>query len=464
MNEKVGLKRRLKFIHVFVLGLALLTPSTVFDTFGIASLATKGHVPLVYMFAMCAILFTVFSYVHMVKAFPSAGSAYTYVQKTFHPNIGFLVGWSALCDYLFLPMVYALAIKIYMSAYFPSVPEWLWVAVPILLISVANLFNIKVAVSFSTFFVLLQVLISGIFVALLIGGIMSSEGSGNLFSLEPLYSANLTFSAVLAGVTILAYSFIGFDAMSTLAEETINPTKTIPKAMIALALYTGITYTIITYFLQVSYPDVSIFSDPEAAAAEIAPQIGGMLFASIFLGVIIVSNISGGIAAQLSISRLLYAMGRDSVLPRKIFGYVTPNSGIPIYNIVISGGVALTAVFFDLVTAASLISFGAFTAFTFVNLSVIVYYYVKNKKRSIKETFLYLISPLIGISFLSIMWYSMDSQALILGLCWNTAGFIFLLFITKMFKKSAPMFDFDESDPVIIEKDDKQAAVNEINI
>ncbi|RJS59520.1 APC family permease [Bacillus sp. PK3_68] len=464
MNEKVGLKRRLKFIHVFVLGLALLTPSTVFDTFGIASLATKGHVPLVYMFAMCAIIFTVLSYVQMVKAFPSAGSAYTYVQKTFHPNIGFLVGWSALCDYLFLPMVYALAIKIYMSAYFPSVPEWLWVAIPILLISVANLFNIKVAVSFSTFFVLLQVLISGIFVALLIGGMMNREEAGSLFSLEPLYSANLTFSAVLAGVTILAYSFVGFDAMSTLAEETINPTKTIPRAMIALALYTGITYTVITYFLQASYPDVSIFHDPEAAAAEIAPQIGGMLFASIFLGIIIVSNISGGIAAQLSISRLLYAMGRDNVLPRKIFGYVTPRSGIPIYNIIISGGVALTAVFFDLVTAASLISFGAFTAFTFVNLSVIVYYYVKNKRRSIKETFLYLIFPLIGIGFLSIMWYSMDAQALLLGLFWNTAGFIFLLCITKMFKKSAPMFDFDESEPALIEEDKNHTAVNEVNI
>ncbi|MGE7907595.1 APC family permease [Peribacillus sp. NPDC094092] len=451
MDNKNELKRRLKFIHVFVLGLALLTPSTVFDTFGIASLATKGHVPLVYIFAMFATLFTVLSYVHMVKAFPSAGSAYTYVQKAFHPNVGFLVGWSALCDYLFLPMVYALAIKIYMSAYFPGVPGWLWVVLPILLISVANMFNVKVAVSFSSVFVLLQILISAVFVALLIREMMINEGAGPFFSLEPLYSANLTSSAVLAGVTILAYSFIGFDAMSTLAEETINPTKTIPKAMISLAVYIGITYTIITYFLQVNYPDMSIFSDPEAAAGEIAPQIGGMLFASIFLGTIIVSNISGGIAAQLSISRLLYAMGRDNVLPRKIFGYVTPQSGIPIYNIVISGIVALTAVFFDLVTAASLISFGAFTAFTFVNLSVFVYYYIRNKKRSIKETFMYLISPLIGVSFLAIMWYNMDVQALILGAIWNMAGFIFLLYITKMFKNPAPMFSFDELEAMPLE-------------
>ncbi|WP_257350641.1 APC family permease [Pseudalkalibacillus decolorationis] len=439
------LKRRLKLIHVFVLGLALLTPSTVFDTFGIASLATKGHVPLVYIFAMFAILFTVFSYVHMVKAFPSAGSAYTYVQKTFHPNVGFLVGWSSLCDYLFLPMLYALAIKIYMAAYFPGIPEWLWVVLPILIISTANLFNIRVALSLSTVFVFLQILISAVFVALLIRGIIISDSSGHVFSLEPLYSANLTFSTVLSGVTILAYSFIGFDAMSTLAEETINPTKTIPRAMIALALYIGLSYSIITYFMQVHYPDVTIFSDPEAAAAEIAPQIGGMLFASIFLGVIISSNISGGIAAQLSISRLLYAMGRDNVLPRKIFGYVSPKSGVPINNILISGFIALTAVFFDLVTAASFISFGAFTAFTFVNLSVIVYYYVQNKRRSSKDTVLYLISPLIGISFLAIMWYNMDVQALILGVTWNIIGFAFLLHITKMFKKPTPMFVFDET-------------------
>ncbi len=446
MTEQQGLKRRLKFIHVFILGLALLTPTTVFDTFGIASLATGGHVPLVYMFAMVAILFTVFSYVHMVKAFPSAGSAYTYVQKTFHPNLGFMVGWSALCDYLFLPMLYALAIKIYMAAYFPGVPAWLWVVIPIVIISVANLFNVKVAVSLSTVFVFAQILITVIFMALLIKGLANSSETGSIFSLEPLFSANLTLAGVLAGVTILAYSYIGFDAISTLAEETINPTKTVPRVMIALALYIGITYTAVTYFMQVGYPDASVFIDPESAAAEIAPQIGGMLFASVFLVVIILCNISGGISAQLSISRLLYAMGRDNVIPRKVFGYVTPRSRVPIYNIIISGLVAMTAVFFDLVTAASFISFGAFTAFTFVNLSVIVFYYVKNKKRSIKETFMYLISPIIGIGFLIIMWFSMDLRALILGICWNVAGFIFLMYITKMFKKTAPMFNFDEEE------------------
>lgn len=448
MTDERGLKRRLGFFPVFILGLALLTPTTVFDTFGIASLATGGHVPLVYMFAMVAILFTVFSYIHMVKAFPSAGSAYTYVQRTFNPNLGFMVGWSALCDYLFLPMVYALAIKIYMAAYFPSIPSWLWVVIPIIIISVVNLFSVKVAVSLSTIFVFAQVLITVIFVTLLVKS-LSAVNSGtteSIFSLEPLFSANLTMAGVLAGVTILAYSYIGFDAISTLAEDTINPTKTLPRAMIALAVYIGVTYTIVTYFMQVGYPDASVFLDPESAAAEIAPQIGGMLFASIFLVVIILCNLSGGVAAQLSISRLMYAMGRDNVLPRKIFGYVTPKSRVPIYNIIISGLVAMTAVFFDLITAASLISFGAFTAFTFVNLSVIVFYYVKGMKRSPKETMVYLVSPLIGIGFLIIMWFSMDVKALILGLSWNAVGFFFLLFITKGFKQSAPMFSFDEEE------------------
>lgn len=464
MTEQPGLKRRLGFFHVFILGLALLTPTTVFDTFGIASLATGGHVPLVYMFAMVAIMFTVFSYIHMIKAFPSAGSAYTYVQRTFNPNLGFLVGWAALCDYLFLPMVYALAIKIYMSAYFPGVPAWLWVIIPIVIISVVNLFSVKVAVSISTIFVFAQVLITVIFVALLVKS-LSAANSGaveGIFSLEPLYSANLTMAGVLAGVTILAYSYIGFDAISTLAEDTINPTKTLPRAMVALAVYIGVTYTIVTYFMQVGYPDASVFLDPESAAAEIAPQIGGMLFASIFLVIIILCNISGGIAAQLSISRLMYAMGRDNVLPKKIFGYVTPKSRVPVYNIIISGLVAMTAVFFDLVTAASLISFGAFTAFTFVNLSVVVFYYVKGRKRSPKETLIYLVAPLIGVGFLIVMWFSMDIKAMILGLAWNAAGFIFLLFITKGFKKSAPMFSFDEEkieETMEMKKADLEAAL-----
>ncbi|WP_042350632.1 APC family permease [Bacillus massiliigorillae] len=444
MEEKNQLKRNLKLWHIFVLGLALLCPTTVFDTYGIATGISGGHVPTAYMFTLLAILFTAFSYANMVKVYPEAGSAYSYVQKVIDPNIGFMVGWAALCDYIFLPMVYALSVQIYMGAFFPSVPVWIWVFITMLFCSVMNIFNTKVTVTFNTIFVILQITVAIIFVALLIQEILNGNGTGHVFSLEPIYSANLTWSTLLAGSTVLAYSFIGFDAISTLSEDAIQPQKNIPRAMVLLAVFLGLLYTTITYFMQSVYPDVSMFKDPEAASAEIAQQIGGLLFATVFLATVVTGSMVGGITAQLSTTRLLYAMGRDGVLPKKIFGYVNPKTGVPVNNVIISGLFGMTAVFFSLVTATSFISFGAFTAFTFVNLSVIIHYIVKKKERSVKALIFYLLFPLLGLSFIILLWFNMDKHALYMGLIWNVIGVVYLMNMTKMFKVPPPILIREE--------------------
>ncbi|WP_052520343.1 amino acid permease [Aneurinibacillus migulanus] len=153
----------------------------------------------------------------------------------------------------------------------------------------------------------------------------------------------------------------------------------------------------------------------------------------------------GGSAVQLSTSRLLFAMGRDNVIPRKFFGYVHPRTGVPIFNVILSGVFSLSALFFDLETAISFFSFGAFTAFTFVNLSVIAYYIVKKRLHTPKAIILYLIFPIIALSFIGMLWYNMDSKALALGIMWNGIGFGYLLYLTKAFREKQPQFIFEDS-------------------
>lgn len=94
-----------------MMGLAYMQPMTLFDTFGIVSGLTEGHVATAYAFALIAILFTAVSYGKLVRRFPSAGSAYTYAQKAISPHVGFMVGWSSLLDYLFMPMINILLAK-----------------------------------------------------------------------------------------------------------------------------------------------------------------------------------------------------------------------------------------------------------------------------------------------------------------------------------------------------------------
>lgn len=439
-----GLKRSLGVAPLVFLGLAYMSPFAVFDTFGVVSEATHGHVPASYILITIAILFTALSYGKMVKIYPDAGSAYTYTKKTMNPQLGFLVGWSALLDYLFLPMINALLAGIYLSASFPGVPAWVWVVGLAVLITIMNLAGIKIAVSANTLFVLFQLLVAILFVTLTIRTILLGDGAAG-FALNPFYSADIKVNLLFSGASILALSFLGFDAVTTLAEETINPKKNIPKAIFLIALIGGIFFIAVTYFMQSLYPDVSLFKDIEGASPEIAKHIGGIMFQSIFTSGALISVLASGLAAQTSASRLLFAMGRDGVLPKKWFGMLHKKYQTPIFNIIFVGIISLSALFLDLTTATSLINFGAFTAFTFVNLSVIVHYF-KNKDLLSRSSILdYLIFPSIGIAFMIYLWISLDHLAVLFGLSWFAIGLGYLLWVTKGFKIQPPEYEFVEN-------------------
>lgn len=434
------LKRSLKLRHVVFIGLAYMSPLAVFDTFGIISDITNGHVPAAYLLIIIAILFTAYSYGKMVKIYPLAGSVYTYTRKTMNAHLGFLVGWAAILDYLFLPMINSLLASIYLSSAFPSVPTWIWIFSTIVITTTLNLLGVKLAILFNYLMVILQVLVAFIFVILTIRAVINGE-YGDSFSFNPFYTDQLSFPAVFAGGSILALSFLGFDAVTTLAEETIEPKRNIPRAIFIIALSAGAFFVTVTYFMQSLFPDVTILKNLEGASPEIARYIGGTLFHSIFIAGYVVAVLACGLSQQMSASRLLYGMGRDGVLPKKIFGYVHPRTGLPVFNILFVGILALSAIFLNLMEAASLINFGAFAAFTFVNLSVIVYFFRRKKSLSIKAVAGSIIIPSAGLAFNLYLWYSLETSAMILGLIWAGIGFLYILYLTKFFRVSPPELD-----------------------
>ncbi|KKI89814.1 Putrescine importer PuuP [Bacillus sp. SA1-12] len=445
MENGEGLRRSLKLWQVVIMGLAYMTPMVVFDTFGIVSEITDGHVPTAYLIALAAMLFTAASYGKLVKVFPFAGSAYTYTQKTINPHLGFLVGWSALLDYLFLPMVNALLTRIYLSALFPSIPTWVWVVGFVGIVTFLNMRSINILANLNTIFVLIQLVIMGIFVILVIQGLQDGQGESSAFTLQPFLGEGMQISALISGATILCFSFLGFDAVSTLAEETANPTKTIPKAIFLTALLGGALFIITSFFIQSFFPDTGRFKHPDAALPEIALYVGGKLFQSIFLVTTFVNTLASAIASHASVSRLLYVMGRDKVLPEKWFGYIHPTWKTPTINVLIVGAISLSAVFFDLVTATALINFGALIAFTCVNLSVISYFVIRRKKhKTFKGCINYLIFPLIGAATLVVLWVNLELSSLILGIVWAAIGLCYLLYKTKMFRSLPPQLEREE--------------------
>jgi putrescine importer len=457
MQKSGSLKRSLGLWPIVMLGVGYMTPMVVFDTFGIASDEANGHVPLAYVIALVAMLFTAFSYGKMVRAFPTAGSAYTYTQKSINPHLGFLVGWASLLDYLLLPMVNALLTQIYLSALFPEVPAWIWVAGFVALITIINAVGMNSTANFNNLLVIYQMVMVVAFIIIAMRELSHGMGYGKVFPVEPFYTPDMNMSTLIVGATVLCFSFLGFDAVTTYSEETPNPVKTIPRAIFLTALVGGVIFISGSYFAQAVFPDISVFKNPDATSPEIALYVGGKVFQWFFLAGALAGTISSGLASHASVSRLLYVMGRDGILPKKFFGYVHPRTHTPIYNVVLVGLVSMTALFFNLETASSSISFGALIAFTFVNLSVIAHYAMKNKEyKTLGGLTSHIVIPLIGAAFVAVLWYNLESNSFILGSTWFVLGLAYLLYVTKLFREKPMDIHFEEVD--------ESSVINEENI
>lgn len=453
------LQKTLVLWQVIIIGLAYIQPMTLLDTFGMVSRDSVQHVPTSYLIALIAVLLTSISYGHMIRKHPSSGSAYTYVQKSIHPNAGFMVGWSSLLDYLLSPMVNILLANIYLTALFPDVNHWVWIVALSLLMVGINLRGVRFVANFNSLIVLLQVLIIGIFTWIIyskllagenaLGKIAEQSAADGLWSLSPFWSANTEIAALITGATILCFSFTGFDSLSSLAEETKDTKKTLPRAIFLTALISGIIFIISTYFMQLYFPGnpEQYFELVDETQPEILLLVGGAFFQSVVLSFAIVTVMASGISAHAGVSRLMYVMGRDGVLPKKFFGYISPKNFTPAYNIWLAGVICLTAGFLSLEFVVALISFGALTAFSFVNLSVICSYGFRDGRlKNAKDILNYFIVPLLGFISIGALWLEVEDTSLKAGIVWAAVGIVYLAWMTKGFKKPAPQYQHNEHD------------------
>lgn len=438
-NQSAQLVKTLTLFPVVMIGLAYIQPMTLFDTFGIVSGITNGHVPSAYAVALTAIMFTALSYGALVRRFPSAGSAYTYAQKSINPFVGFMVGWSSLLDYLFMPMINILLAKIYFEALVPMVPSWIFVVALVVFMTGCNLRSINTVANFNSWIVVVQVGIVAVIVGIIFHAVLNSDGT-IVMNQQPFWDENAKVIPLISGAAILCFSFLGFDGLSSLSEETKNAERVIPQAIVLTAFIGGCIFIGASYFLQLYFPDVSVFKDPEASQPEILLYVAGKTFQWVVLLFSSMTVLASGMAAHAGVSRLMYVMGRDGVFSRKYFAYVHPKWHTPAVNVLITGAVALLAINFDLVMATAIINFGALIAFTFVNVCVIAQFYIREKRRrTLKDQVLYLICPLCGVVTIGALWVNLELSSLLLGLSWAAVGFFYLLYITRGFNKPIPV-------------------------
>lgn len=431
------LRRTLGLPSVLLFGLAYMAPLIVYGTYGVLAKASGDTAALAYLFALVAIVFTALSYGKLARLHPVAGSAYTYTRSAFNAHLGFLIGWATLLDYFFLPMVIWLIGAAYLNAAWPNVPAWVWILSFIVLTSALNIVGIELAARFNIVLMAIQLVIVVLFVALCWHYAAALAGPGGIALVEPLFKPQVPFAATMAGAAIAAYSYLGFDAVSTLTEETIDPKKTMPRAILWIALIGGAIFVVAAYTMQLAHPGVE-FKDTDSAAFEVAKMIGGDLFVTVFLAGLILAQFASGISAQASVGRLLYAMGRDDILPKRVFGYIHPKFHTPAINIAFAGVVGLVALTLDVATSTSFINFGAFLAFTAVNLCVVRFYLAGRLGEQRTGRIGGVVFPLLGA--LADLWLlaSLEKTALVLGAIWFVIGFGYLCWITRLFRRPPP--------------------------
>lgn len=436
-----ALKRTLGLSGVVIIGIAWVTPLIVLATIGIIAQLSNGAAPTAYLVTLVAMLFTAYSYGRMASVhYRTAGSAYTYVGKEMGPRLGFLAGWLILLDYFFIPLVVWLIGAAYLSAQFPGIPTAVWIVAFILITTALNIIGIRVTARSNYLLVAFQLLVLGIFVALSIGYFVGEGTGASLVS--PFAGEDLTVAALAAGAAVAAYSFIGFDGLTLLTEETHDPRRTIPRAMMIVVLFFGALFVTVSYFAQLVHPG-GAFDDVNSAALELAKEIGGNLFSSILLAGLIVGQFASGLAIQAGASRLLFAMGRDGALPRPL-SYVLPRLRTPVVSITLIGITGLGALFLDVTTSTSFINFGAFSAFILVNLSVIAYFLRHRPQRGIGAVLLWIAIPLAGAIVDFYLLLNLDGRAKLIGVAWLVIGAVWLAWLTRGFREAPPQMSIDE--------------------
>lgn len=439
MSEQVQqvttLRRVLSRRDLILYGLVILTPTAPYPVFGIVQQTSLGHGVLSYLVAMVAMLFTAMSYGRMSGAFPSAGSTYTYVSEGLHPVVGFLAGWGMILDYMLIPLLSVVYAALTASRMVPSVPYAAWAVLFTVAITLVNLRGLRMTKWVGNVMMVLMSVCAVLFIAL---GLRYLGAHGiPLHSARAVYNpATFRLPPLMLGAAIASLSFIGFDAISTLAEDTLHPERDISVATVTVCLIETVFCVATVYVASLVAPDFAHYAQSETEILDIGRAIGGTAMLQFISIILLVAGLASALTGQAGASRLLLGMGRDGVISRRFFAHLDPRHATPTRSIYLMGAVSLAGsllLHFQLVV--ELLNFGAFFGFILVNLSVVRHFFVRKGERGWRSMWTALIFPALGTLVSGYIWLSLTVKAQLAGFAWLAVGAIYLAVLTRGFRR-----------------------------
>ncbi|OBA93244.1 amino acid transporter [Mycobacteriaceae bacterium 1482268.1] len=417
------LARRLSLRDLVIHGLIYMVPLAPIGVFGIIYNISSGAVAAVYVVAAVAMLFSAISYKEMAQEFPISGSTYSYVSLGTNRFLGFVSGWAILLDYLLLPALLCVLSASAMTSIVHAVPAWTWVVLFVAVTTVTNFCGVDVAAKLNKSFLYIQLAILAVFLCW--AAILVLQGHAHL-TLDPFHPYGTASWSVVAGaIPVAAFSFLGFDAVSTLNEEAKGGGKAVSKATMLVMYLSTMLFVVQVYVACILVPSGTHFADGTAANNAFYDLVGGVMDSRFKLIVVLNSALIAAmgniIAANATASRLVYSMARDGHLPR-MFARVSGKHRVPVNAMVMISGLALAIGIFGVSQASlltTLVTFGALLSYILMHFSVVNHFANRSGSR---RWFIHVVSPLLGATILTVALWDANTNAKIVGVAWLALG------------------------------------------
>lgn len=432
--EPVGqprLRRSLKLRDLLLYGVVLISPLAPLNVFGVLSERGRGHVVTAVLVAFVAMLFTSISYGRMARVYPSAGSAFTYVAREIHPGLGYVTGWAMFMDYILSPIGCTVWISQQSHVFVPGIPVAAWVVLYVAALTWINVQSIKTSARFNLVMAAAMGAVAVIFLGAAAYYIFGKPHLGPGFFSRPFYDPKtFSFDGLFGATSIAVLMYLGFDGISTLAEETDDPKRNVLRATVLVCVVTATISALEVYAAQLIWPASEPFPDVDTAFVWVAGRIWHPLFTVIGLSGMLV-YFCCSMAGQLGASRLLYGMGRSNALPQRFFGVIDPKHNVPRNNVLFVGALVLVgSLSISFALAAQLQNFGALIAFVGVNAAALLHYFFRQPQKK----FWNFVSPAAGVLICAFLWWTLGWPAKVLGLVWMSLGIGYGFWNTRGFR------------------------------
>ena len=319
------LKRVLSRRDLVLYGLVILGPTAPYPVYGLVQQLSRGHAALGYLVAMVAVLFTAASYGKMSGAFPSAGSTYTYARRALNEHVGFLAGWAMILDYVLIPLVSMIYAALTAQRLLPAVPYAAWAIFSPVLLTMMNIPGIRVTARASEVMMALMTHLRGLFIVLAAKYVVAAHGWAGLFAQAAMFRPE-TFArpAVDAGGghcgAVLHRLRCDLDTGRRYREPGAG------DRLCHCARLRAADGDLLCHRLSrgAGLAGFHSFPDPDTMILDLAAGSAGTGCSAVVTFILLVAGLASALTGQAGASRLLYGMGRDGVLSRRIFAYIDP--------------------------------------------------------------------------------------------------------------------------------------------